>query len=58
MRPKVVSNVLDQPKRNESSRREGRRVGADGHTGSRKCSCQTFVREGIKRREEKSLTCD
>ena len=52
IRPKLVSNVLNGLKRDGSSRGEGSGVSADGHTDGRKCSCQTFVREGIKRREE------
>ena len=55
IRPKLVSNVLNGLKRDGSGRGEGRRVSADGHTGGRKHSCQMFVREGVKRREENPL---
>ena len=58
IRPKLVSNVLDRLKRDGGSRGEGRGVSANGHTGGRKRSCQTFVREGIKEKGGNSLTCD
>ena len=52
IRPKLISNVLNRMKGNGRSRGEGGGVSADGHTGGRKRSCQTFVREGIRRREK------
>ena len=58
IRPKLVSNVLNGLKRDGSSRGEGSGISADGHTGGRKRSCQTFVREGIKEKGGNSLTCD
>ena len=50
--PELISDVLDGLKWDGGSRGEGSGVSANGHTGGRKRSCQTFVREGIKRREE------
>ena len=44
----MISNVLDRLKGDGSSGGEGRGIGANGHTGGRISSCQTFVREGIK----------
>ena len=48
IRPKLVSDVLNRLKGDGSSGRERRRIGANGHTGGRISSCQTFVREGVK----------
>ena len=48
----MISDVLNRLEWDGGSRGEGRWVSADGHTGGRKRSCQTFVREGVKRREE------
>ena len=52
IRPKLISDVLNGLKRDGSSRGKGKGIGSNGHTGGRKCSCQTFVRERIKRREK------
>ena len=57
IRPKLVSDVLDRLKGNGSSGGEGGRIGANGHTEGRICSCQTCVR-GVKEKGEESLTCD
>ena len=46
--PELISDVLNRLKRDRGSRREGSGVRANGHTGGRRRSCQTFVREGIK----------
>ena len=48
----MISDVLNRLKGDGGSRREGRRVWSNRHTGGRKHSCQTFVRGGLKRREE------
>ena len=58
IRPELVSDVLNRLKRDGSSRGERSGVRADGHTGGRKRSCQTFVREGIKEKGGNSLICD
>ena len=58
VRPKLVSDVLNRLKGDGSSGGEGSRISADGHTGGRKRSCQTFVRERIKEKGGNSLTCD
>ena len=44
--------------RADSGGGERRGVSSDGHTGGRKRSCQTFVREGVKEKGGNSLTCD
>ena len=56
--PELISDVLNRLKWDGSSRGEGSGVSADGHTGGRKRSCQTFVREGINEKGGNSLTCD
>ena len=46
--PELISNILNQVKGNGGSGREGRRIGTNRHTRGRSCSCQLFVREGVK----------
>ena len=46
--PELISDVLDRLEWDGGSRGEGGRIRADGHTGGRNRSCQTFVRKGIK----------
>ena len=58
IRPELISNVLNGLKGDGSSGGEGGRIGANGHTEGRICSCQTCVRKGVKENGEKSLTCD
>ena len=56
--PELISDILNRLKWDGGSRGEGSGIRADGHTGGRKRSCQTFVREGIKEEGGNSLTCD
>ena len=46
--PELISDVLNRLEWDGGSRGERSGVSADGHTGGRKHSCQTLVREGIK----------
>ena len=55
--PELISNVLNWLKWDRGSRGEGSGVRADGHTGGRKRSCQTFMRGGVKEKGGNSLTC-
>ena len=46
--PQLVPYVLNRVKGKGSGGRERGRIGPNGHTEGRICSCQTFVRRGVK----------